>query len=252
MASTRPNVKRLSLVCAFLALATILSAPQGNANTVRSIDTIYDFYLGGIKAGEVSINTRVKGKKYRAKSVMKTAGIVGMLYKASFEAQTNGVVTKKGYRPKRFVADGRMSSKQQRVDMRFAKNAPRKVKAVPAFDPRPWQIDPRKQTGTVDPITATISSLAPMQKDQICNRSVQIFDGRKRFAVDLGKPVAEGDRIKCPAVFRRIAGYKPKMLKKRAEFPFNIWYEERSDGLAHVVRAAGDSVFGLAVILLRE
>ncbi len=42
------------------------------------------------------------------------------------------------------------------------------------------------------------------------------------------------------------------MLKKRSEFPFNIWYEERPDGLAHVVRAAGDSVFGLAVILLRE
>ncbi len=251
-ASTRWGMNPHTLICALLALGALLAAPQVNANTVRSIDTIYDFYLGGIKAGEVSIDTRVKGKKYKATSVMKTAGIVGMLYKASFEARTNGVVTKKGYRPKRFVADSRMSSKEQKVDMRFARNAPRKVKAVPAFDPRPWQIDPKKQTGTVDPITAAISSLAPMQKDSICNRSVEIFDGRKRYAVDLGKPVADGDRIKCSAVFRRIAGYKPKMMKKRSEFPFNIWYEERPDGLAHVVRAAGDSVFGLAVILLRE
>lgn len=251
-ASTRWGMNPHTLICALLALGALLAAPQVNAKSARSIETIYDFYLGGIKAGEVSIDSRVDGKRYKATSKLKTAGIVGLLYKASFEARTNGVLTSKGYAPKRFVADSRMSSKEQRVDMRFAKNAPRKVKAVPAFDPRPWQIDPKKQTGTVDPITAAISSLAPMPKGKICNRSVEVFDGRKRYAIDLGKPVADGKRIKCAAMYRRIAGFKPKMMKKRPKFPFNIWYEERPDGLAHVVRAAGDSVFGLAVILLRE
>lgn len=251
-ASTRLGMKQLTLLCATLALGTLMIVSQGSANTARSIGTIYDFYIGGIKAGEVAIDSRIKGKRYRATSKLRTAGIVGMVYRASFEAQTEGVLTSKGYRPNRFIADTRVSSKKQKVDMRFAKNAPGKVLAQPAFDPRPWQIDPKKQVGAVDPITAAISALAPMPTAEICNRSVAVFDGRKRYAVDLGKPVADGKRIKCAAVYRRVAGFKPKMMKKQTNFPFDIWYEERPDGLAHVVRAAGDSLLGLAVILLRK
>ena len=136
-ASTRWGTKPHTLICAVLALAALLAAPQGNANTAQSIETIYDFYLGGIKAGEVTIDSRVNGKSYKATSRLRTAGIVGLVYKASFEAQTDGVLTSEGYSPKRFVADSRMSSKEQKVDMRFVKNAPHKVLAEPAFDPRP-------------------------------------------------------------------------------------------------------------------
>lgn len=236
-----------------MVLAIGLGAAESTAKTQpRDVDTIYDFYLGGIKAGEVSIDADVKGDAYHASSILKTAGIVGMVYKASFEAEAQGRLTPDGFEPVRFYADSRMSRKEQRVEMRYANNAPREVLAQPAFDPRPWQIDPTAQTDTLDPITAAITALAPMPKAEICNRSVEVFDGRRRYAIDLGKPVADGKRTKCKAMYRRIAGFKPKMMKKRPKFPFNIWYEDRADGMSHVVRAAGESMFGLAVILLRK
>ncbi len=200
----------------------------------------------------MSIDADIKGDTYHATSILRTAGIVGFVYKASFEAEAEGRLTKHGFTPTRFFADSRMSRKEQRVEMRYTNNAPREVLAQPAFDPRPWQIDPAQQIDTLDPITAAISALAPMPKAQICNRTVEVFDGRRRYAIDLGSPVKDGKRIKCKAMYRRIAGFKPKMMKKRPKFPFNIWYEERADGLAHVVRGAGDSMFGLAVILLRD
>ncbi|MEM1299464.1 MAG: DUF3108 domain-containing protein [Pseudomonadota bacterium] len=229
-----------------------VSASSGAASEDGNVNTIYDFYLGGIKAGELTIDADFDGAIYRAESVLRTAGVVGMVYKASFEAEAEGRLTSGGLEPARFAADSRMRSKAQSVEMIYSNRAPGEVRAEPAFSPRPWQIDPAEQTGTLDPITAALTALAPTQAAAVCNSSVEVFDGRRRYAIDLGKPTMDGDRIRCPALYRRIAGFKPKMMKKRPKFPFHVWFEERADGKAHMVRAAGDSMFGIAVILLRD
>ncbi len=218
----------------------------------RQVSTIYDLYLGGIRAGEMTVDAHYEGGRYRANSVLRTAGVVGFFYKASFEAETEGTLTDTGHTPDRFAAHSRMREKQQYVEMTYAHAAPAGVRAEPAFVPKPWEIDPTDQSGTTDPITAAVAYLAPRPRADICNRTVEIFDGRKRYAIVLGAPEADGDRIRCPALYRRIAGFKPKMMRERPEFPFHMWFEERADGLTHFVRAAGDSMFGVAVILLRQ
>lgn len=237
------------LVGAALLVATPTSSAIGDFTPVN---TIYDLYLGGIRAGELTVDAEVRGERYRAQSVMRTAGVVGFFYKASFEAEAEGALSPDGPRPLRFAAASRMKKKSQFVEMFYGPDAPREIRAEPAFVDKPWQVDPTKQSGAFDPITAALWALAPRPSGRICNTSVDVFDGRRRYAVDLGKPVIDGKRIRCPAVYRRIAGFKPKMMRKRPKFPFDIWYEERADGLAHVVRAAGDTMFGLAVVLLRE
>ena len=227
-------------------------ASQAAAPGLPGLSTIYDFYLGGVRAGELTIDAEYAEGRYSAQSVLRTAGIVGFVYKASFEAETEGQFTEDGHTPQRFAADSRMKDKHQSVSMTYAGNAPAGVSAEPAFIPKPWEIDPTAQEGTLDPISAALSALAPTPMAELCNRSVEVFDGRRRYAIDLGEPVADGARIKCAAKYRRIAGFKPKMMQKRPEFPFNVWFAEREDGMAHFVRAAGESMFGVAVILLRE
>ena len=236
-----------------MGAVALMAAPTSSAiSDFKPISSIYDLYLGGIKAGELTMNAQVAGENYRAQSVMRTAGVVGMLYKASFEAEAEGALSAGGPKPLRFAAASRTKKKSQFVEMFYGADAPREIRAEPAFVPKPWQVDPTKQTGAFDPITAALWALAPRPEGRICNTSVEVFDGRRRYAVDLGKPVAEGKRIRCPALYRRIAGFKPKMMRKRPKFPFDIWYEKRGDGLAHVVRAAGDTMFGIAAVLLRE
>jgi len=242
-------------ILAMAGLAVMLSAGPGG--TVGSdgeppVRTTYDLFLGGVKAGELRIDADFEDQSYRATSVLKTAGIVGMVYKASFEAETQGRLQDGRLVPDRFAAASRMKAKQQYVEMTYRGASPVAVVADPAFVPKPWQIEPAQQDGTLDPISAALSALAPGPTASICNQSVEVFDGRRRYAIDLGTPEADGARIRCPAVYRRIAGFKPKMMKKSPSFPFNVWYAERADGLAHVVRAAGTSMFGLAVVLLRE
>jgi hypothetical protein len=216
----------------------------------RPVSTTYDLYLGGIRAGELTIDARFSGERYTATSVMRTAGVIGALYKASFEAETEGSLRGGGLRPERFSATAQMYSDRQKVEMTYRGAAPEAVRAEPAFDPKPWEIEPADQAGTLDPVSAALVALAPAPSGEICERSVEIYDGRRRYALDLGKPEADGERISCPALYRRVAGYKAKQLKETVDF--TVWFEERPDGLAHVVRAAGESMLGLAVVLLRE
>ena len=244
---------KITLAALFAAAAPLVQADPGDpAPATEPINTIYDLYLGGIKAGELTIDASYDAERYKAFSVLRTAGIVGAVYKASFEAETQGRLTDTGLVPDRFSANSRMKKKQQAVEMLYDGVAPKSVSAEPAFIPKPWEIEPTEQSGTIDPITAAIAHLAPMPRANICNRTVEVYDGRRRYAIVMGKPEQDGKRIKCPAKYQRVAGFKPKMMKKSPEFPFDIWLEERPDGKAHVVRAAGESMFGLAVILLRQ
>ena len=243
-------------VLGFAAIAAVAMGiympGQAAAPDMKPLSTIYDFYLGGVKAGELTVDAQVEGETYRAQSNLRTAGVVGMVYKASFEAETEGRLEGPRLIPDRFAAASRMKKKEQFVEMTYAGDAPAGVTAKPAFQPRPWEVDPIEQGGTLDPISAALIGLAPVPVGEICNKTVEIFDGRRRYAIDLGAPSPDGERIKCPAKYRRIAGFKPKMMKKQAEFPFDVWFVERPDGLAHFIRAAGESMFGVAVILLRE
>ena len=240
-------------VCVWIAALIVVATPTSSAiSHFRPVNTIYDLYLGGIKAGELSFDADIAGDAYSARSELRTAGVVGMVYKASFEAETEGTIAGEAMVPGRFQAASRMKRKEQFVEMRYAGDAPAEIRAEPAFVPKPWQIEPTEQKGAADPITAALLALAPGPVAEICNKTVDVFDGRRRYAVILGAPEKDGQRIRCPALYRRIAGFKPKMMKKQAEFPFNVWFEERTPGTAQIVRAAGETSFGLAVVLLRD
>ncbi len=110
----------------------------------RPVSTTYDLYLGGIRAGELTIDATFRGDRYSATSVMRTAGIVGALYKASFEAETEGRLGSEGLQPERFRAVAQMYSDRQTVDMTYRDATPAAVLADPAFVPKPWQIEPTR------------------------------------------------------------------------------------------------------------
>ncbi len=244
------NFLTRSLAAAAVVLATPAMAEK--PSTPPTLVKVYDLFLGGIKGGEMAIVTWISDESYHAEAVMRTAGVVGLVYNASFTATSEGAITPDGYTTERFKAQSAMYEKSQYVEMTYDGAAPASVYADPPFVPKPWEIEPTAQSGTIDPITAAITALAPMPVEQLCRRSVEIFDGRKRYAVELGAPEPDQGRIRCPAVYRRIAGFKPKQMRETPEFPFSVWFEVRDDGLAHVKRAAGDSMFGIAVVLARD
>lgn len=73
-----------------IVLGALYASSAPAAMPQRPLSTIYDLYLGGMLAGELSISAIFQGDHYSASSVMRTAGVVGALYRASFQAETEG------------------------------------------------------------------------------------------------------------------------------------------------------------------
>ena len=239
----RRGWRTLGLVVAFLGgLGPAVAAE-------RKVDAIYDIYLGGIWLADMHIEAEIGRIGYRATASLKTKGLAKAFYKAGFSAQTTGKARGIGLVPDRFTADSYDSRKRQSVEMIYGFGKPERLTAKPPFQPKPWEIDPLEQRGTADPLTAALSALAPEPGVAPCGRTVAVFDGRKRYAVKLGKPASRRGMIKCDAEYRRVAGFKPKQMKKPG-FPFVLWFRETRDGY-EFLRAKGETPLGTAVIRLR-
>ena len=116
----------------------------------------------------------------------------------------------------------------------------------------PWSIDPSDQHGATDPLSAVLMAFTPGPADSVCEQRVVVYDGKHRFALEIDPPLRDGARIRCDAMYVRLAGFKPKWMGKRAQRPFTLFWEQRADGLFEVVRAVGESSFGPVILLLRE
>jgi hypothetical protein len=246
-----------------LAAAMLVPVTGGKAQppAVAAVSATYDFYLGGIWAGEVAVDADFGsnfdanfdgGGTYRAGVTARTAGIVSFFFRAGVEAETVGRIDATGLSPVRFTADAYERRRRRLVEISYDDGSPASVMAEPAYQLRPWSISLRDQPGIADPLSAAFEALAPAAADAICSQTADIFDGERRWAIEIGPPRHEGDRIRCDAVYVRIAGFKPTLMGEWARRPFALFFEERGDGLFHVVRVVGQTSFGLAVLLLRE
>ena len=150
-------------------------------------------------------------------------------------------------RPLQFEAESFDSETRQQVAIRYGAGRPQSVEADPPFKPKPWQIAPRDQPGTLDPLSAAVSLIAPQPRAALCNRSVEVFDGRRRSRLSLARPEPRGGRIRCEGAYRRVAGYRAKALEADP-FPLAVWYAQGPDGLWHLVRAAAPTPYGAAVL----
>ncbi|MEM7508569.1 MAG: DUF3108 domain-containing protein [Pseudomonadota bacterium] len=235
-------------LAAGLAFGTA-AAPE--AERLGDIDHIYDIYLGGLWVAEMTVTAEIANDHYEADAVLRTKGLIGALYKASFEVEAEGAVAAEtGYYPARFTANSRNSKKSQFVEMRYEAGRPSTLTAEPEFQPKPWEVDPTAQADAADPLSAALGVLANQPAESLCNRKVEIFDGRKRYAIVLGEPEERADGIKCPATYQRLAGYKPKFMAK-PDIPFAFWFEAGPNGSYHVQKAMGETPVGTAVIRRR-
>lgn len=234
------------LVALFGVMATDRAAAL-DAKTEPALSGLFKLSIGGVKAGEVRIDGTTREGRYRIAASIGTAGVVRTFYKAGIDAEVEGAADEAGLAPQRFQSRSFDPDKTRNVEMRYADGAPA-VAAEPAYDPKPWELDPATQTGTLDPLSAALTAFAPRPAGELCDRTVRIFDARRLFAVSLeAESRPQRGVITCEAAYVRLGGFKPKMLAK-PPFPFRVEFVERTDGLWEIERAVGPTPVGQAVL----
>lgn len=233
-----PPVRRrlagLTLVAALLAPLATAVAPPEDAGEVRQA---FDLYAGGIPVGEAVLTAEIGDGAYRIDGAIRTAGLVRPFFDASLTAEVAGAIEDGAMLPRRFAASTVNEDEVDQIRIDYADGAPRVVRGEPPIRPRPYSLDPVRQGRVADPLTAALSALAP-RRAGFCDRRIESFDGKRRFAIAIGPPEPDGTRLRCAARYERIAGYKPKMMRPdRRTIPFTIWFEENVAGRHEPVRA---------------
>ncbi|MDR0809849.1 MAG: DUF3108 domain-containing protein [Gemmobacter sp.] len=234
-----------------MVLAAALAA--GLAGAGRAEQAQFDFVLHGITAGNLTWNgTGEPGGAYAVRGTLKTTGLAAMLRKVHYEATAKGRITSKGvYTPSSYVENANTGRRQSQVRMVWKKGVPVIESYQPARAPRPYDIDPATQSGTVDPLTAMFAALRDVAPGQECKINLKMFDGRRASAVKLGAPKRQGDKVSCSGEYRRVAGFSPEDMTEKTRFPFTLTYAPADNGQMRVVEVAMDSLYGKARLVRR-
>lgn len=237
-----------SLCAGSLALALVgLAAPGALAEQAR-----FGFVLRGITVGSLDWNgSGTAGGAYAVSGVLKTSGLAAMVKRVRYSATAKGAISGTGnYATASYAEDADTGKRQSQSVMVWQKGVPVIQSYKPERQPRPYDVDPATQKGTVDPLTAMFATLRDVAPGAECKASLDLFDGRRASKLILGSPQKTGDTVTCAGEYRRIAGFSPEDMAEKTRFPFTLTYAPAGEGM-RVVEVAMDTLYGKAR-LVRE
>jgi hypothetical protein len=249
-------------VCASFLICAPAVASEDVGEPVP-FSTTYDFYIGGLSIAEITLNGAIGALEYSANSTVETRGILEFLVSTRMKASAKGYRHTKGYlAPDVYQTDYTTRSQAREVNISYTGEVA-DVSIKPAEPVKPYDIRAIDHPGTLDPVTAAVTMMNPRNPEDLCNRSIPVFDGKRRYDIVLlplsqrpeGKsappPSWDAPTIRCFGVYERIAGFEGELQNEQRYFPFDIWFEESADRYHKIVRLAGRTKIGFAIGTLR-
>jgi len=207
------------------------NAASGAQNTIQLVWTVF---LGGINLGTVGIKSSFSGDTYSAVSRLKTAGVVNSFYESVIDASSTGTVAGNSVVPQKYDSNYNGEKSEQRVSLAYAANGIQ-LFSDPPYDVDRFPVSEEQKRGTVDPLSGIVYALAGVSitRQKPCGDTVRVFDGRRRYDVDLryvGKDNVSssggysGATIKCEMRYKQVAGFKPSLNKANALPTIAVWF----------------------------
>ncbi len=199
-------------------------AARERADRVQLAAT-YHVDFGAFNLGNFHLNAALNGPAYELKAKGKFSFISGLLYRASGRTETTGKLSKNGAVPSRFEVTYKGGKKKEERRFDFVNGAVERIAIVPAKKPSPRSVPvtPDQLVNVLDPLTAGFLSVRvnrASDKQDVCRRSVPVFDGKQRFDIVLtpkrsepkpdGAPTGvAGPLSVCRVKYKPIAGHRP-------------------------------------------
>lgn len=265
----RPSLHRRSLArAAALALAAMSSValpsaagqPSALTSAIRVPDPPsvpgqrYELHVGGLRIAEMTLRTEAGRLGYTAHARIETAGMARAFFALDVDAWAEGTIRGGRWQTRAFRTRTAANDKRQAVEIVYAGDRPARVLAEPAFQPKPWEIEPGDHPRTLDPLSAFATMARLPDRAAPCTASHEVFDGRRVHRLVLSpaaRPSETPGVRRCDARYQRVAGFKQKYLD-RPDFPLILDYAEHPAGGWLLIRAMGDTPAGTAVISRRS
>ena len=235
---------------ALLAAALIALLPGAAIAQDQNRGT-FDVFFGGLRIGLLAFSGVESASSYSVVGEVRSAGLVNWFSDLRFEATARGSRNLTGYTPRRFEVDAREGDKSYRTVIDYRGGVPQQPVTTPPRTPRPTDVNPATQGGTLDMATALYLTLRDTPANRACALDERFFDGARTGRITLENPRRDGDAILCDGAFDRIAGYTQRQMSEQSSFPFTMTYRPDGNGGYQVDRVVVRSSFGRAVMARR-
>ena len=185
------------------------------------LDAQYTISAAGVSIGKSQITAQITDAQYSASATGHASGFLSILVKGEGTASVRGSIADGRLRPAQFTAAIKKDDENSEIKMTFDGDSVAELSAQSVVSDAgrvPVTDDLRK--GIVDPLTAVllVNGSPGTMSDGICQRTLPIFDGRRRFDLDLKfsrmdqaktSKGYQGPVVVCSVKFRPIAGHHP-------------------------------------------
>lgn len=234
----------------FRAAATLaigFSAGVSAAPALADTKT-FDLRISGINVGTVTLSGQQEGDSYRATSQIEPNALVGMFTDYAFDGQASGTLNGSGeVRPSRFTAESTSPRATRVTVVEWDGERPTRVSVEP---PRKHQPDPAQVVGALDPVSAGFALLRDSAPDDICNASIDVFDGSRRSRLAVAPAQRDGEAWVCNGLYANVEGEAHSMSEQK-EYPFRLVYGPVGADAVRLERIETDTRFGRAVLARR-
>ncbi len=230
-----------------VSLATVLSVPLlPPLVAAEPYEAVFDFKIAGIRAGEIAMSGRDEGRSYEANAEVRTAGVVSIFADFFYDGTAKGGVAANGrVVPDSFVASSKSPRDRRETRIEWEQGTPVFVSVEP---PRSSSPEPSKQSGTVDPVSASFALLRDGPSDEICRNSVDVFDGSRRSRITLGTPQTDGENLVCNGSYERLEG-EGNSFNTSSSYSFRVVYRKAGAGEARLERIETRTDYGMAALV---
>lgn len=256
-------MRSLSSGLTAVVMALAMAGPA-QAKSMAEVLATYDFYVGGFHIAEVSLNATANGRSYRARSKAVTRGMLDVLLRGRSASESRGMLAQSGRLiPVDFNTLYSSRRGEQKIRIAYEDAKPAKIVMDPKAEEGSNYAGEKDRIGSLDPLSAAVAALLPLKSGDLCNRSIPIFDGKRRFDIlflppdperfDPNAPAPEWNKpmTRCLGVYERISGFETPIIEGQQYYPFDIWFEDSGNGVFRAVRVAGNTKLGYAVGNLR-
>ncbi len=258
-----------ALAASMIALAPIILSPQ--PALAQQWQLTYRVHVGGIAVLDAQAGLALAGDRYSVQVDAVTDGFLGRMFPWETHARSVGAFRPDGVTPLRHTQVSTLRGKPRNVTLDYdgRGNVRAEVTPPPDADDR----DPVPDTlrrATFDPLSGVVGMLLAGLRGEGCQRTVPVFDGRRRYDVhftDQGMQMVGASRYsvfagaarQCRISYTPVAGYNRKPDESfwrrnsnpQDRAPVDVWIAPVTPGGPPLpVRLETDSGLGSVVIHL--
>jgi hypothetical protein len=232
---------------ALFAVAVLFATPawaaggaggEAPALPASRLEVAMTLYAGGITMGHMDLDATLRGGDYHVVSNMQTSGVVNAFWQSEIQATSTGKQAGKGLSPTLYDSfDTGRAGHRQEVSLNYDGAGPPRLYADPVYAVTGFEVKPDDIKNTLDPLSAVtfIFSGLGAQAGNPCTVTAPVFDGRRRYDIELTKikdvdirmdnGLYQGKGVQCDVRYHQIAGFRPQVLKQNEKFPLiHAWF----------------------------